>query len=860
MKLREYLNQHAKSLSAYEIVGLWLFTALVFLRSDGYSMVSLDDSLVEETRLWNCTARDYEEALPFTVFEQFIQECIKTLESTNESPCIPLLKKIAVDVFDGHFKNLDDIELVVSILSRQFLIFRQQRNLLSIYQPIEKPNDYSFYSNILSAIDSGDELAKQKLAQEIILPDPTLYYINQPLERLLRGETTHRSKDGKYVYQPHSAQEEESDLEEDDDGKRTYYKREYPSATSFGNFAIAGKVGIFYTSTSTKPSSRFLKVVRTRPEEAKLEAELFEHYLGLGKSTVSVIELAPSFFALVQPHIKGSPITEHLKSWSARDFLNPDHWKKLAAYLTQAVMRLQEKKMIHSDLNPYNILIDEATGRITFIDFGLASYKGVKVPKFYADQKPATAERPAWTYRSPDSSEKDYTPSFEDDVYFIYVFFGLSLSWLSCHALPLIYLFQQQSGGFPPKFEDCTLETFNTRFTQAITILNTEPYNTLSSLADNPNRAYELLSLYSTDTNFKTILVAYVLAIYINQHDIENAVNFLQRTNVLHSIEFKKVSNFYNQIPNSTYIIGLQQIYLAASSSEQKLEFLDKLNPRWLKYLLESYKQNLDLPYKRNQELLYFFLELAPHLLLNPDYLDILIKWMGKSNFDASSALMDNGKQLTPIALNKIASFFYLHCIQLSQEAKKSRLFITLFSIPQLTSWLRLQCINSKRRIEISRLLPQGLTQHLALLKFIDKKITYYQGEQDDTAHIKSLCLNFTFQCILTHAIAQPTSDLSSLIDLTCMILGYKRFGFSFGIAAGLAQFYDEKSPEFLALSSNSRYRELQQGKTKVLSSLFQSYPELAETMQSYHASGKDLYDIWQQRQAAAQAKPLPTP
>ncbi len=72
--------------------------------------------------------------------------------------------------------------------------------------------------------------------------------------------------------------------------------------------------------------------------------------------------------ALLLEYIDGKPLNEAYRfPISVRDFL------KVTPALAKAVGQLHQQKVIHKDLQPANILVDQHTGSIRIIDFGVAS-------------------------------------------------------------------------------------------------------------------------------------------------------------------------------------------------------------------------------------------------------------------------------------------------------------------------------------------------------------------------------------------------------------------------------------------------------------------------------------------------------
>ncbi len=72
--------------------------------------------------------------------------------------------------------------------------------------------------------------------------------------------------------------------------------------------------------------------------------------------------------ALLLEYIDGKPLQEAFRfPLSVRDFL------KVAPDLAKAVGQLHQQKVIHKDIHPANILVEQHTGAIRIIDFGVAS-------------------------------------------------------------------------------------------------------------------------------------------------------------------------------------------------------------------------------------------------------------------------------------------------------------------------------------------------------------------------------------------------------------------------------------------------------------------------------------------------------
>jgi len=828
VSLEIYLKQKAASLSAYEIVGLWFFAACEFFSSNCTRRISVSQSIIGKN-LWDCTVVIYPKTIHPKYFRAFVLKCFDALKSTNQCSCISFLEKTIIDIFQNHSRHTQDVELLASILGRQFLLLRQQLGHPRFSQhPMYKNN----FSDLLFAMDNNEEQEKQAIERTLIQQR-----LNFPfLTCLLRGQITYQSHDQRYRYKPHTVISEtlgdESDLEEEEESNIHYQRVKI--TTSLGESNNAGKVGIFHHRHQDRTERRFLKLIETSLEAAKKEARFLSSYLG---QHISVVSLTPNSHILIQPLIEGIPFADYLKLWSREDFFVPDHWQTLAKKLIQAVNQLHQRFIIHGDLHSGNILINLTNGEITFIDFGFASTCGTMARKFPAALKTSLAMKPEWIYDAEDTPPAHFNTAFKDDIYLLHHLFAQIICSASHYAIPLACLFQQICA-FPPSAEDCTLEKFAERLNHAINLLK-KISSTLARITADPSSAPQLLQF--GDHTIETALVAYTLAIHINNNDIDAGVKFLQASDLWDDRTTLRLTDFYNKIPDTKYSDGLQAMCIAAMPAQDKQTYFSIITSESL--------ANLFSFYTLNSQHIYHFLELTPYLLGNSNYIKTLMRMMKTTRAEFSVFLKTPEPTITPDVIDYIASLCYSYCVNLTEEEKRSRLFTTLFSIPLFASWLRILCNNKESRVTTYQMLPQHLTQHITLLQFIDQKINYYQSLKEISADNKSLCLDFVFQCILTYALTQPEQDIAALIDLACMVLGYKRGIISSGIAQGLTDLYETSD------LTHPHFQALKQGNANVTTSLFfENYSSLLQkvTRNRQHQNW-DFYNDWQQQASAAQ-------
>jgi len=102
-----------------------------------------------------------------------------------------------------------------------------------------------------------------------------------------------------------------------------------------------------------------------------------------------------------------------LKTLIPADGMDPGAFLGLAAQLTRIVQGLHHRKLIHKDINPNNILVDPETGRLTLIDFSIAS----RVPAEHQEPRHPSVLEGTIAYLSPEQTGRmnrdiDYRTDF----------------------------------------------------------------------------------------------------------------------------------------------------------------------------------------------------------------------------------------------------------------------------------------------------------------------------------------------------------------------------------------------------------------------------------------------------------------
>ena len=116
----------------------------------------------------------------------------------------------------------------------------------------------------------------------------------------------------------------------------------------------------------------------------------------------------------------------------------PDLGEKLAlaAAVTEALARIHERKVIHKDINPRNILYNRENGEIRIIDFGIATELRREIPQ---KMKPDVLEG-TMGYVSPEQTGRMNRPvDSRSDLYSL----GMTLYEFFCGRLP--YQWQDES-------------------------------------------------------------------------------------------------------------------------------------------------------------------------------------------------------------------------------------------------------------------------------------------------------------------------------------------------------------------------------------------------------------------------------
>lgn len=104
-----------------------------------------------------------------------------------------------------------------------------------------------------------------------------------------------------------------------------------------------------------------------RTGRTKRETKILEKLNKIGINVPKVIESKES--TIVMEYIKGKQLKE---------VLNKKNYKKFAKIIAETIAKIHDQNIIHGDLTTSNMILEEDTERVFFIDFGL-SYVSTKV-------------------------------------------------------------------------------------------------------------------------------------------------------------------------------------------------------------------------------------------------------------------------------------------------------------------------------------------------------------------------------------------------------------------------------------------------------------------------------------------------
>lgn len=110
----------------------------------------------------------------------------------------------------------------------------------------------------------------------------------------------------------------------------------------------------------------------------RLEVRILRMVLREGLPVPRVLAVDPTRYRLVLGHVEGHPLGQLVRE----NRISPEHVQTVLAEVGQVCARLHSLGIIHGDLTPFNVLVqDGSQHRICLIDFGLASFSDEAGPK-----------------------------------------------------------------------------------------------------------------------------------------------------------------------------------------------------------------------------------------------------------------------------------------------------------------------------------------------------------------------------------------------------------------------------------------------------------------------------------------------
>ena len=136
------------------------------------------------------------------------------------------------------------------------------------------------------------------------------------------------------------------------------------------------------------------------PDLTRLARWKYEHDVLSGLSVRGVVRC----FGLVYDHSRPALILEDIGGVSLRSVMDKcravDRFLPIAIALAETLSRLHDARIIHKDINPNNIVLNEETGELRLIDFGIAS----RLPRENEDAKSPGLLEGTLRYISPEQT------------------------------------------------------------------------------------------------------------------------------------------------------------------------------------------------------------------------------------------------------------------------------------------------------------------------------------------------------------------------------------------------------------------------------------------------------------------------
>jgi predicted ATPase/signal transduction histidine kinase len=227
--------------------------------------------------------------------------------------------------------------------------------------------------------------------------------------------------------------------------------KNFPGYLTKEKIYAGGKTSVYRAIRESDQKSVILKTLQTEyPSFADIKGLKYEyqvsHQLNIpGIVKVYALEINEKDIAIVQEDFNGISLKNFLKvnSILLNEFL------EIAIQLSQALNELHQNKIIHKDINPFNILINSKTRQVKITDFSMAICLKAKTDYHTEVNCPVLKGTPA--YISPEQTGKINRPlDYRSDLYSLGItFYELLVGQLPFQTLDPLELIHCHISQYP---------------------------------------------------------------------------------------------------------------------------------------------------------------------------------------------------------------------------------------------------------------------------------------------------------------------------------------------------------------------------------------------------------------------------